>query len=71
MNIQRIATDSLKPNPRNARTHSAKQIDQIAESIKQFSFIVPIVIDEKRTILAGHGRHAAAKLLRLTEVICL
>jgi DNA modification methylase len=68
MNIQRIATDSLKPNPRNARTHSTKQIHQIAESVKQFGFIVPIVIDEKRTILAGHGRHAAAKLLRLTEV---
>jgi hypothetical protein len=68
MNIQSIAIDSLKPNSRNARTHSTKQIHQIAESIKQFGFVVPIVIDDTRTILAGYGRHAAAKLLSLTEV---
>jgi DNA modification methylase len=68
MNIQSIAIESLKPSPRNARTHSTKQIRQIAESMKQFGFVVPIVVDENRAILAGHGRHAAAKLLGLTEV---
>jgi DNA modification methylase len=71
MNIQSIAIDSLKPNSRNARTHSTKQIRQIAESMKQFGFVVPIVIDENHIILAGHGRHAAAKLLGLTEVLVI
>jgi 16S rRNA G966 N2-methylase RsmD len=66
VNIQRI--DTLKLNARNARTHSAKQIRQIAQSIKAFGFLVPILIDEDRTILAGHGRHAAAKSLGITDV---
>jgi len=68
MHIQYIALDQLKPTPRNTRTHSKKQVQQIAQSIRQFGFVVPIVIDENRTILAGHGRHAAAKLLELVEV---
>ena len=66
VNIQRI--DTLKLNARNARTHSAKQIRQIAQSIKAFGFLVPILIDEDRTILAGHGRYAAAKSLGITDV---
>lgn len=68
MFAQQTPTASLKTNPRNARTHSKKQIAQIAESIRQFGFVVPIIVDESRTILAGHGRHAAAKLLGLPEV---
>ena len=55
--------DSLTPNPRNPRTHSRRQIRQIAESIKAFGHLVPILIDEKGVILAGHGRLAAANLL--------
>lgn len=50
----------LKPNPRNPRKHSDDQIDLIARSIGRFSWTVPILIDEKDFILAGHGRHAAA-----------
>jgi DNA modification methylase len=66
--IQWVAVDALKPNARNARTHSKKQIRQIAGSITAFGFLVPILIDEDHTILAGHGRYAAAKSLGLTEV---
>jgi DNA modification methylase len=64
---------SLKPNPRNARTHSRRQIDQIAESIRTFGFNNAILIDEDGMILAGHGRVAAAQKLGLTEVptVCL
>ena len=62
---------TLTPWPRNARTHSTKQIRQIAASILQFGFTVPVLIDEAGTILAGHGRVAAATLLGLTEVPCL
>ena len=62
---------TLTPWPRNARTHSTKQIRQIAASIRQFGFTVPVLIDEAGTILAGHGCVAAATLLGLTEVPCL
>jgi DNA modification methylase len=66
--LQLIGLDALKPNARNARTHSKKQIQQIAQSIRAFGFLVPILIDEDHTILAGHGRYAAARSLGLTEV---
>ena len=62
---------TLTPWARNARTHSTKQIRQIAASIQQFGFTAPVLIDEAGTILAGHGRVAAATLLGLTEVPCL
>ena len=62
---------TLTPWPRNARTHSTKQIRQIAASIRQFGFTTPVLIDEAGTILAGHGRVAAAKFLSLTTVPCL
>ena len=62
--IEWIAVDALKPNARNARTHSKKQIRQIADSIAAFGFLVPILIDEGGVIIAGHGRYAAAKLAR-------
>src|SRR5262245_39948387 len=66
--MQWIAVDALKPNPRNARTHSRKQIRQIADSITAFGFLVPILIDDGSNIIAGGGRHAAAVLLGLQEV---
>lgn len=58
----------VKSNPHNVRTHSKKQVGQIAESIKRFGFVVPIVVDELGEILAGHGRYEAAKFLKLKEV---
>lgn len=63
--------ESLKPFPRNARTHSKKQIRQIAESIKSFGFANPILIDENTVILAGHGRVEAARSLGMTEAPCV
>jgi ParB-like chromosome segregation protein Spo0J len=66
--IEWIAVDALKPNARNARTHSQKQIRQIADSITAFGFLVPILVDEGRVVIAGHGRYAAAKLLGLKQV---
>jgi DNA modification methylase len=59
---------SLKPAPRNARTHSRAQVRQIAASIERFGFVNPILIDADDTVIAGHGRLAAAKILRLTHV---
>ena len=59
---------SLKPYPRNARTHSRKQIRQIARSIEEFGWTNPVLIDAKGGIIAGHGRVEAAKLLGLSQV---
>nr|DAK41076.1 MAG TPA: adenine specific DNA methyltransferase [Caudoviricetes sp.] len=56
---------------RNARTHSESQIAQIAASIKEFGFLSPILIAEDNTILAGHGRLAAARKLGLKQVPCV
>jgi hypothetical protein len=58
----------LKPNARNARTHSRKQIKQIAKSMKEFGFTNPILIDDQNQVIAGHGRLEAAKLLGLLSV---
>jgi ParB-like chromosome segregation protein Spo0J len=58
----------LRPNPRNARTHSKKQIKQIAASIRKFGFLNPLIIDDAHMVLAGHGRLEAARLEGLTQV---
>jgi len=59
---------TLVPYSRNARTHSPQQIRKIAESIKNFGFTTPVLIDRTNTIIAGHGRVAAAKLLGMDHV---
>jgi DNA modification methylase len=69
--IEYLPIAGLKPWSKNARTHSRKQIRQIADSIAQFGFTNPILIDEKGQILAGHGRVAAAQSLGLSKVPCL
>lgn len=58
----------LRPDPRNPRTHTAKQVRQIARSIEAFGFNVPILLDEKDQVVAGHGRLLAAKHLGWKEV---
>ncbi|MBF9036768.1 ParB N-terminal domain-containing protein [Rhodobacterales bacterium HKCCE2091] len=63
--------EALIPWPGNARTHSRKQLRQIADSIRTFGFTNPVLIDERRMILAGHGRVAAARQLGMTEVPCI
>jgi DNA modification methylase len=59
---------SLRPYPGNARTHSKKQLRQIAESIKRFGFTNPVLISDAGEIVAGHGRVEAAKLCGMTAV---
>ena len=63
-----INISDLIPYARNARTHSEKQIKQIASSIKEFGFINPVIIDKDNCIIAGHGRVLAAEKLKLKEV---
>ncbi|MGE0723514.1 MAG: site-specific DNA-methyltransferase [Alphaproteobacteria bacterium] len=63
----------LRENPRNARRHGDRQVRQLAASIRRFGFTVPVLADPAGTILAGHGRVAAARRLGMAEVpaICL
>ena len=66
--IDHVPVDALIPNPRNARRHSDRQIQQVAASITRFGFLVPIVIDGANMIAAGHGRWEAARRLKLATV---
>ena len=63
-----VALDHIRPHPRNTRTHSRKQIRQIADSIRAVGFTSPVLIDENGVLLAGHGRLEAAKLLGLKTI---
>jgi DNA modification methylase len=69
--IELRVIDELKPHPSNARTHSAKQIEQIAKSIGQFEFVNPVLIDNDGCIIAGHGRVMAMKKLGRKQVPCV
>ena len=66
INHQRVA--ALTPYAQNARTHSKKQIRQIADSIKTFGWTNPVLVDGKGGVIAGHGRIEAAKLLGINKV---
>lgn len=68
LKVEYRSITSLKSYPRNPRTHSAKQIRQIAESIKRFGFTNPILMDANGSIIAGHGRVEAARLLGIERV---
>jgi DNA modification methylase len=66
--ISLLAISEIIPAPHNARKHSRQQVRAIARSIEAFGFNAPILIDRNRQIVAGHGRHEAAKLLGLVQV---
>jgi len=68
MKIEYIPVRQLRPYPKNARTHSKKQIQQIAKSIAKFGFCNPVLIDDAKQIIAGHGRVEAAKVLGIDAV---
>src|SRR5882757_2465296 len=71
MNFENRPTHSLRPYARNARTHSPKQIKQIARSIERFGFNNPLLIDDEDQIIAGHGRLLAAQQLNMKTVPCV
>src|SRR5215212_8392690 len=66
--VERWPVERLIPYARNARTHSAAQVDQIAASIKEWGWTNPILVGEDNTLIAGHGRVLAARKLRIAEV---
>jgi len=66
--VKRLPIGQLKPAARNARTHSPRQLRQIAASIERFGFVNPVLISGDSRVIAGHGRLEAARLLGLAEV---
>lgn len=63
--------EEIKKYKRNSRTHSDEQIEQIVNSIKEFGFTNPLLIDENNEIIAGHGRYEAALKLKMDKVPCI
>jgi len=68
LSIEYLPISRLKPRTSNPRTHSDKQIDQIARSIQRFGFTNPIIADDEANLVAGEGRLKAAKRLGFSEV---
>ena len=68
---EEIEISKLIPYKNNARTHSEEQVKKIANSIKEFGFINPILIDNEYKIIAGHGRLLGATKLGMSKVPCL
>ena len=62
LTVTYLPLDELKPDQRNSRKHTDAQIAQVAASIKEFGWTNPILIDERKGIIAGHARYAAAQL---------
>jgi ParB-like chromosome segregation protein Spo0J len=63
-----VPINQIRPHPRNPRTHSKRQIRQIASSIRAVGFAAPILIDENKILIAGHGRLEAAKSLGMSAI---
>src|SRR5882672_2939717 len=66
--VERWPIDRLLPYARNARTHSEAQVAQIAAAIREWGWTIPVLVDGKGTLIAGHGRILAARLLDLKDV---
>lgn len=66
--IEWVPMADIKPYEKNAKKHPKKQVEQIADSIRAFGFLVPVVLDKDGELIAGHGRHLAAQLLELDKV---
>ena len=69
--VERRKVAELTPYARNARTHSDEQVAQIAASIREWGWTVPVLVDERGEIIAGHGRVLAAQRLGLDDVPCM
>ena len=71
MDILNISVDLLVPYEKNTKKHDKTQINNVAESIKQYGFVQPIVIDKDNVVVIGHCRLLAAKQLKMKEVPCV
>ena len=71
LKIEYLPVGSLKPYEKNAKKHPAEQVEHIANSIREFGFRQPLVIDKDNVLVIGHGRLLAAKKLGLDTVPCV
>lgn len=71
MEVRNISVKDLIPYDRNTKKHDKTQINNVAESIKQYGFVQPIVIDKDNVVVIGHCRLLAAKQLKMKEVPCV
>lgn len=71
MEVRNISIKDLIPYERNTKKHDKTQINNVAESIKQYGFVQPIVIDKDNVVVIGHCRLLAAKQLKMKEVPCV
>ena len=71
MKIENRKIETLKPYEKNAKKHDKTQINNVAESIRQYGFVQPIVIDKDNVVVIGHCRLLAAKQLKMKEVPCV
>ena len=71
MEVRNISIKDLIPYERNTKKHDKTQINNVAESIKQYGFVQPIVIDKNNVVVIGHCRLLAAKQLKMKEVPCV
>ena len=71
LEIKYVDVEDIFPNPDNPKQHSADQVSQIVESFTSFGFVNPIITDEDKVIIAGHGKYSAATKLRLTTIPCI
>ena len=69
--LEILPISTLKPYENNARTHSLGQIGQLRRSLREFGFVSPVLIDEDRNVIAGHGRLLAAQAEGITEAPCV
>ena len=71
LSVEYLPLQTLKSNPNNARAHSRRQLKGLAASIREFGFVVPVLIDRQSNLIAGHGRLAAAEILGLEVIPCI
>lgn len=71
MDIKNIAVKDLIPYSKNTKKHDDTQIANVAESIKQYGFVQPLVVDKNNVVVIGHCRLLAAKKLKMAEVPCV
>lgn len=71
MDIKNIAVKDLIPYEKNTKKHDDVQINNVVESIKQYGFVQPIVIDKNNVVVIGHCRLLAAKKLKMADVPCV
>ena len=69
--VERRPISELIPYARNSRTHSDAQVAQIAASIREWGWTMPILVDEDGNVIAGHGRIMAAQKLGIADVPCM